>query len=78
METTIGELALRVKEMSGSSSEVFHISYQEAYGDGYEDMERRVPDLTKIANLIGYKPTAGLEEILNSVIGYFKENSSDQ
>ena len=77
-ETTIGELALRVKEMSGSSSEVLHISYQEAYGDGYEDMERRVPDLTKIANLIGYKPTAGLEEILNSVIGYFRENSSGQ
>jgi len=77
-ETTIGELALRVKEMADSSSEVRHVSYKEAYGNGYEDMDRRVPDLTKIANLIGYKPTLGLEEILKSVIGYFKENPSAQ
>jgi UDP-glucose 4-epimerase len=77
-ETSIAEVAIRVKEMTGSSSEIKYISYEEAYGEGFEDMERRVPNLAKIGNLIGYKPKSKLDDILASVIEYFKENSSDR
>jgi UDP-glucose 4-epimerase len=76
-EITIEELALRVKEFSGSSSEIQYIPYEEAYGDGYEDMERRVPSLKKIKGLIGYETRQRLDDILRSVIAYFRENASD-
>ncbi len=76
-ETTIEGLALRVKELSGSSSELQYTPYEEAYGDGYEDMERRVPSLKKIKSLIGYEPRERLDDILQSVIAYFRENASD-
>ncbi len=67
-ETTIENLARRVKELTGSSSPISYISYEEAYGPGFEDMERRVPDLTKIRNLVGYQSRKSLDEILASVI----------
>lgn len=67
-ETSIENLARRVKELTGSSSPITYISYEEAYGSGFEDMERRVPDLTKIRNLVGYKARKSLDEILTSVI----------
>lgn len=76
-EITIEELALRVKKLSGSSSEIQYIPYEEAYGDGYEDMERRVPSLKKIKGLIGYETRERLDDILRSVIAYFRENASD-
>ena len=72
----IPELANRVKELTGSRSPIRKISYEEAYGDGFEDMERRVPDLTKICDLIGYRPEYQLDDILNSVINFYRSNSS--
>ncbi len=77
-ETTIEELAGRVKALTGSSSPLEYISYEEAYGEGYEDMERRVPDLAKIKGLIGYKPRARLDDILRAVIENFRNNASDR
>jgi UDP-glucose 4-epimerase len=77
-ETTIEELANRVKALSGSSSPLEYISYEEAYGEGYEDMERRVPDLAKIKALIGYEPRARLDDILRAVIENFKNNASSR
>ncbi len=71
-EVTINELAERVKEMTGSSSEIEHIPYEKAYGPGFEDMERRCPNIDKIRNLIGFEPTYDLEAIIKSVIDYFK------
>ena len=71
-EITINELAEKVKEMTGSSSEIEHIPYEKAYGPGFEDMERRCPNIDKIKNLIGFKPKYDLESIIQSVIDYFK------
>jgi UDP-glucose 4-epimerase len=69
-EVTILALAERVRELAGSESEIRMVPYEEAYEEGFEDMQRRVPDLTKIRDLIGYAPKRGLDEILSSVIEY--------
>lgn len=58
-EITIKELACLVKEMARSSSEIRYIHYDEAYEEGFEDIPRRVPDLSKITRLIGFRPTRG-------------------
>jgi UDP-glucose 4-epimerase len=67
-EVTIGDLAERVRAATGSSSDIVRIPYEEAYDAGFEDMPRRVPDLTKIRALVGYAPTETLDEILSRVI----------
>jgi UDP-glucose 4-epimerase len=70
-EITIRALAERVKTLTGSKSEIVCIPYEKAYGEGFEDMPRRVPDLDKIGKLIGYRPSKSLDEILRGVIDYF-------
>ena len=72
-EVTINELAQKVKEMTGSDSEIEHIPYEKAYGPGFEDMQRRCPSIKKINKLIGFKPSYDLEAMIQSVIDYFKE-----
>jgi len=72
-EVSIKELALMVREMTGSSSEIEYIPYEKAYGPGYEDMQRRCPDVTRLKNLIQFEPKIGLEGIIQSVIDYYKE-----
>jgi UDP-glucose 4-epimerase len=67
-EISIKGLALRVKEMTGSASPIVTIPYDQAYEAGFEDMPRRVPDISKIRALIGYEPTVELDEILTRVI----------
>jgi UDP-glucose 4-epimerase len=67
-EISILELAHKVKEMTKSASEVVFVPYEKAYEEGFEDMQRRIPDTTKIAKLIGYQPTVSLERILERVI----------
>ncbi|MFQ6112163.1 MAG: nucleoside-diphosphate sugar epimerase, partial [Nitrospinota bacterium] len=71
-EISILALARRVKELTGSPSPIKHISYEEAYGEGFEDMERRVPNLEKISSTIGYRPEVDLDETLRQVIEYFR------
>jgi UDP-glucose 4-epimerase len=71
-EITIGELARHIREMTGSKSEIVQIPYEKAYEEGFEDMPRRVPDLTKIQAAIGWKPTIPLHEILTDVIDHFR------
>ncbi len=63
-EISILDLARKVKALTGSTSDIVMIPYDEAYEAGFEDMPRRVPDLTKINRLIGYTPTVALDEIL--------------
>jgi UDP-glucose 4-epimerase len=70
-EVTIHELAQRVKARTGSTSEIVMVPYDQAYEEGFEDMRRRVPDLTKIQALTGYEPKVHLDEILDRVIAYF-------
>jgi UDP-glucose 4-epimerase len=72
-EVTIKDLALKVKEMTGSYSEIDYIPYEKAYGPGFEDMERRCPNINKLKNAIGFEPSYDLEGIIKSVIDYFKE-----
>jgi len=72
-EVTIKDLALMVKEMTGSSSEIEYISYEKAYGPGYEDMQRRCPDITRLKNLIHFEPKTDLQGIIHSVIDYYKK-----
>jgi UDP-glucose 4-epimerase len=69
-EITIDDLALRVKAVTGSSSRIEHIPYSEAYQEGFEDMERRVPDISKIRGLVGYRNTRDTDAILAKVVEY--------
>jgi nucleoside-diphosphate-sugar epimerase len=69
-EVTILELAEKVKSLTGSDSRIVFVPYDQAYEEGFEDMPRRVPDLSKIHKLIGYQPTVDLDEVLNSVIDF--------
>ena len=72
-EITIRALAEKVRELSGSTSIIKIIPYDEAYESGFEDMPRRVPDLSRIKGLIGYEPRYQLDEILEQVIDYFRK-----
>ena len=68
------DLACRVKEVAGSSSEIRNIPYAEAYAPGFEDMERRVPDTSRINKLVGWKPNQSLQQILVRDHDYMREN----
>jgi UDP-glucose 4-epimerase len=67
-EISMRALAGRIKELTGSRSEIVLIPYDQAYEAGFEDMPRRVPDIAKIRALIGYEPTVELDEILTRVV----------
>ncbi|HVG33474.1 MAG TPA: GDP-mannose 4,6-dehydratase [Pyrinomonadaceae bacterium] len=69
-EVSILELANRIKELTKSESEIVLVPYAEAYEEGFEDMPRRVPDITKVGALVGFKPEMKLDGILKSVIDY--------
>ena len=70
-ETTIKELAEKIIERTNSTSSIKNISYSDAYPAGFEDMQRRVPDITKIINAIGWAPTHTLDSIIDSVAASF-------
>lgn len=67
-EITIAELARRVKQTARSASEIVYVPYSQAYEEGFEDMHRRVPDISKIGRAIGWQPSLGLDDILRDVI----------
>jgi UDP-glucose 4-epimerase len=67
-EVSIGELAKLVKKLTGSKSPIEIIPYDEAYQPGFEDMHRRVPNISKVSRLIGFKPQVKLLEIISRVI----------
>ena len=75
-EITILELAERVKELTKSKSEIVFLPYDEAYEEGFEDMPRRVPDITKVSEFVGFRPAIDLDGILQSVIE-FHSNRND-
>jgi UDP-glucose 4-epimerase len=74
-EVTIGDLAQRVKQMTGSASAIEFVPYDKAYDPGFEDMPRRVPDLTRIHALIGYAPKVHLDEIIEKVIAEARQHT---
>jgi len=75
-EVTMLDLAHRVKARTGSKSEIVRVPYDQAYEEGFEDMPRRVPDLTRLRRLTGYEPKVHLDEILDKVIEYFTSDKA--
>ncbi len=71
-EVTIQKLAERVRQLTGSTSSIKIVPYDEAYESGFEDMPRRVPDLSKAHKMIGYETKHTLDDILIQVIDYFR------
>ncbi len=76
-EITIRGLAELIRSMTGSRSDIVSVPYDAAYEAGFEDMQRRVPDLTRIRELIGYEPRVSLEQIVESVIEYARSQSQE-
>jgi UDP-glucose 4-epimerase len=74
-EITIRQLAERVIELTGSSSDIELIPYDQAYAPGFEDMRRRVPDIGRIKGILGWRPRKGLDDILADVIQHEKKSS---
>ena len=74
-EVSIRGLAERVKELAGSSSEIVTVSYEEAYGDGFADMERRQPDTTRIRDLIGWQPRNDLDAVVSATIEHMRTHA---
>lgn len=77
-EVTMLELAHRVKERTGSSSKIQMIPYSEAYEEGFEDMLRRVPDISKVRSTIDWEPRRNLNQTIDEVIAYFREHEGQE
>ncbi len=71
-EITMNQLAEKIINLTESSSKIVHIPYDQAYEEGFEDMQRRVPDITKAGKLVGFKPRMDLDDILRMVISEFR------
>ena len=71
-EISINDLALRIIELTGSTSEIIRIPYDQAYEVGFEDMQRRRPDIKKVNALLGWEPTHDLNDIINDVAADLK------
>ncbi len=69
-EVSMLRLAELVRELTGTKSDIVLVPYTEAYAEGFEDMQRRVPDVSKLERMIGFRPRTPLEEIVRDVIVY--------
>lgn len=74
-EVSIRGLAEKAIELTGSSSKIQYVPYSEAYGEGFEDMRRRVPSLEKAKRMIGYQPTKTLADIINDVADEYRQEN---
>jgi UDP-glucose 4-epimerase len=77
-EVSILELARRVIQLTGSDSTIKLIPYEEAYEVGFEDMARRIPDISRVQALIGYQPRVGLDEIITRIAEHFRETATTE
>ena len=77
VETSINDLAKRAIALTNSMSEIRYIPYEEVYGEGFEDMRRRVPSLEKANRIVGYQPTKTLDDIINDVAKEFIAESPE-
>jgi UDP-glucose 4-epimerase len=73
-EISIRDLAQKIIDETGSKSEIIYVPYADAYGDGFEDMERRVPNIKLINELVGWKPTRNLSTIITDISKEMKKN----
>ncbi len=69
-EISIEQLAEKVRERTGNKSEIVHLPYEQVYADGFEDLGRRIPDLTKLEATIGYRPSTNIDQIIDRVIAH--------
>ena len=69
-EISIADLARLVARKAGSASEIRFIPFEQAYDENFEDLVRRVPDLSRIRSVMGYEAATGIEEIVEQVIAY--------
>ena len=74
-EITIRALAERIRDLCDSSSAIEHVAYETVYGHGFEDLKRRVPDLTKIQRVVGYRPQVSLDQLLEETVRYTCEQA---
>jgi UDP-glucose 4-epimerase len=74
-EISINSLARKIIEETDSKSEIIYVPYEEAYGDGFEDMERRVPNIELINQLVGWKPQRDLSTIIADMAAEMKKSS---
>jgi UDP-glucose 4-epimerase len=74
-EISILDLASRIKELSGSGSEIVEVPYEEAYGTGFEDLRRRSPDTSRVEGMLGWRPRRSLDETLLAVIDYERDRA---
>ncbi len=72
-EISIADLAALVKDVTGSKSQIVYIPYDQAYEEGFEDMSRRVPDVSKLERLVGFSPAMEIKSIVESVVAYYRE-----
>lgn len=77
-EISIRELAVLVKRLTGSSSEIRLVPYEEAYGEGFEDMPRRLPDTSKLRALIGFRPSLDLTGMLREIVAHHDQRRIPQ
>jgi UDP-glucose 4-epimerase len=76
-EVSINDLALLVKQLAQSKSEIEHVPYEAVYGEGFEDMQRRVPSIEKVAKLIGWRPSRDLRTSVSDVVDWMRSNDSE-
>jgi UDP-glucose 4-epimerase len=77
-EVSITQLAERILALTGSRSKIVYIPYGEAYEEGFEDMPRRVPDTSKAARVLGFRPRTSLDDILRAVIRFRSSRAEDE
>jgi UDP-glucose 4-epimerase len=68
-EVSIKQLAQQVIKLTGSTSKITYTPYSDAYPAGFEDIQRRVPDISKVKNAIGWTPTKDLNQIISDIAG---------
>ena len=77
-EISIRDLAYKVKALTDSSSPIEFVPYSAVFDDSFEDMARRVPDISKIRRVVGYSPTVHLDEIIEKVVAYWQVERAAQ
>jgi len=70
-QVSIEGLAQKIIEITGSKSKITKIPYSQAYPEGFEDMQKRVPDISKIKNVLGWSPQKGLDQIIKDVVAFY-------
>src|SRR6185312_7649524 len=77
-EISIRDLAMKIRKMTGSTSELIFKPYEQVFDNSFEDMPRRVPDISKLRRLVGYEPCVHLDGILESTIRYWQAELGPQ